>query len=66
MRRRLRGAAFFGLLGGLFSSDSSSKNKYDDNALMDWEEDLVNRGEYEPYNFEEENMEEEDFYYEDD
>ena len=33
---------------------------------MGWEQDLVDKGEYEPYNFEEENMDEEDFYYEDD
>ena len=33
---------------------------------MSWEQDLVNKGEYEPYNFEEENMEEDDYYYEDD
>ena len=33
---------------------------------MSWEEDLVKKGEYEPYNFEEEEMEEDDFYYEDD
>ena len=33
---------------------------------MDWEKDLVDKGEYEPYNFEEEEMDEEDYYSEDD
>lgn len=42
----------------------SKKSNFD--FLMDWEEDLVNKGEYEPYNFEEEEMDEEDYYYEDD
>ena len=32
-----------------------------DDSLMDWEQDLVDKGEYEPYNFEEE-----DYYLEDD
>jgi len=34
---------------------TKSKN---DNTLMSWEEDLVKKGEYEPFHFEEENMEE--------
>ena len=33
---------------------------------MPWEQELVDKGEYEPYHFEEEEMEEDDFYYEDD
>ena len=37
-----------------------------DDSLMDWEQDLVDKGEYEPYNFEEEDMDEEDYYSEDD
>lgn len=37
-----------------------------DDSLMDWEQDLVDKGEYEPYNFEEEDIDEEDYYSEDD
>jgi hypothetical protein len=68
-RKRYRRAAFFGLLSGLFdglSSSNSSNNSSDTDYLMPWEEDLVEKGEYEPYHFEEEEMEEDDFYYEDD
>ncbi|MBR4671945.1 MAG: hypothetical protein IKO78_01935, partial [Bacilli bacterium] len=52
---------FFGFLYKLFNN-SKSKN---DTTLMSWEEDLVEKGEYEPFHFEEENMEEDDYYYED-
>ena len=68
-RKRYRRAAFFGLLSGLFEglSDSSSNSSSNDtDYLMPWEQDLVDKGEYEPYHFEEEEMEEDDFYYEDD
>lgn len=43
-----------------------NKKKTKDKSLMSWEPDLVDKKEYEPYHFEEENMEEDDFYYEDD
>ena len=38
-------------------------NAYD---LEDWQKDLVRKGEYDPWNFEEKNLEEEDYYSEDD
>ena len=50
-----------GLFGGLSKSDKSSQN--DD--LMPWEEELVKKGEYEPYHFEEENTDEDDYYHDD-
>lgn len=61
--------SFFRLLSDIFggsSINSSSKKQEKTDWLMSWEQDLVNKGEYEPYNFEEENMEEDDYYYEDD
>ena len=68
-RKRYRRAAFFGLLSGIFdglSSSNSNSSSSDTDYLMPWEQDLVDKGEYEPYHFEEEEMEEDDFYYEDD
>lgn len=56
---------FFGLLGAMFSP-SSSKSKSSFDYLMPWEQDLVNKGNYDPWNFEEEELEEDDYYYEDD
>jgi hypothetical protein len=49
----------------LFNTNSNDEEK-DTDSLMDWEKDLVDKGEYEPYNFEEEEMDEEDYYSEDD
>ena len=60
-----RRAALYGLLNGL-SNSKSNKDSTDTDNLMPWEEDLVNKKEYEPYHFEEEDMEEDDYYYEDD
>ena len=37
----------------------------DDYYLEDWQKDLVREGKYEPWNFEEDNLEEEDYYYDD-
>ena len=54
---------FFGLLSGIFEglSDSGSKSSSNDtDYLMPWEQDLVDKGEYEPYHFEEEEMEEDE------
>lgn len=44
-------------------NDDKKKNKSD---LFSWEQEEVNKGNYEPYNFEEEELEEDDYYYEDD
>lgn len=65
-RKRYRRAAFFGLLYGLFDGiNSAKKSSSNTDYLMPWEQDLVNKGEYEPYNFEEEELEEDDYYYDD-
>ena len=51
-----RRAALYGLLNGL-SNSKSNKDSTDTDNLMPWEEDLVKKKEYEPYHFEEEDME---------
>jgi hypothetical protein len=62
-KKKYRRAALFGILSGLNKSNTKSS---DTDNLMPWEQELVDSGKYEPYNFEEEEMEEDDFYYEDD
>lgn len=37
----------------------------DDYYLEDWQKNLVREGKYEPWNFDEDNLEEEDYYYDD-
>lgn len=58
---------------GLFSfmEEQQNNSNYTDKeldayGLEDWQKELVKKGEYEPWNFEEENLEEDDYYYEDD
>ena len=41
-------------------------DELDDYGLEDWQKDLVKKGDYAPWNFEEEDLEEDDYYYEDD
>ena len=52
------------LLMSFLLSDTKGAN-HSDSELMPWEEDAVKDGGYEPFNFEEENLEEDDFYYDD-
>lgn len=42
-----------------------SEKELDDYCLEDWQKDLVRNGEYDPWNFNEEEPEEDDFYHED-
>lgn len=62
---------FFALVIGLNEGSSSSKSsslekEIDNYGLEEWQKDLVRKGEYDPWNFEEEDLEEDDYYYEDD
>ncbi|MBR1376412.1 MAG: hypothetical protein IJ565_01165 [Bacilli bacterium] len=59
-------AAKVGALASILDIFSNSKSKNTNSDLMPWEQDLVDKGEYEPYHFEEEEMDEDDYYYEDD
>ena len=43
-----------------------SEKELDDYCLEDWQKDLVRNGEYDPWIFNEEEPEEDDFYHEDD
>jgi uncharacterized Zn finger protein len=61
VQKKYRKNTFFGLLSRLFD-DSSSKSCSNKDYLMPWEQDYVNKGEYEPYQFEEEELEEDDYY----
>lgn len=61
-----RKVGLLGLLSGLFFSNTNNKSSVITDGLMPWEEDLVNKGEYEPHQFEEEELEEDDYYFEDD
>ncbi len=70
---------FIDLMAGFFSVNKVNKHlnkkeddynkkledEIDDYYLEDWQKDLVREGKYEPWNFEEENLEEEDYYYDD-
>lgn len=70
---------FIDLMTGFFSVNKVNKHlnkkeadynkkledEMDDYYLEDWQKDLVREGKYEPWNFEEENLEEEDYYYDD-
>ena len=60
-RKMIRRAIFSGLFSGLFGSSKSSNPD-----IMPWEQDYIDRKEYEPFQFEEEELEEDDFYNEDD
>lgn len=60
-KKSMKKAAFAGLLSGLFSGNKKS-NKSD---LSDWEVQEINKGNYEHMNFEEEDMDEDDFYSDD-
>ena len=62
MQKKHRKFSFFELVSKIFNDSKTSNNDY----LMPWGQDLVDSGEYETYHFEEEEMEEDDFYYEDD
>ena len=46
--------------------DEELESEMDDLNLEEWQKDLVREGKYSPYNFEEEELEEDDYYSEDD
>ena len=51
------------------STKSNHRKKHDDLSaygLEEWQEEEVRKGNYEPWNFEEDELEEDDYYYEDD
>lgn len=60
-KKIIRDAAIIGIASGLISNKKTS-NHVD---LMSSEKDLVSKGEYEPYQFEEQEFEDDDYYYDD-
>lgn len=61
----------FGLFSFMEEQQNKNNSKYtdeelDDYGLEDWQKELVKKGEYEPWNFEEEDLEEDDYHSEDD
>ena len=46
--------------------DTESDNKKDDNDLEVWQKELVKENKYDSFNFEEEELEDDDYYSEDD
>ena len=58
-----------GILSFLFEDTDFQKNKKEkkENAGLDkWQKDEIKKGNYNKYNFEEEELEDDDYYYEDD
>ena len=54
-----------GLLSELFNKDNKNTIKDIDNDLDDYQKELIKKGVYDSSNFEEEDLEEDDYYYED-
>jgi hypothetical protein len=50
----------------MYKDDEELEKEMDVYDLEDWEKEEVKKGEYDPWNFEEEDLEEDDYYYEDD
>lgn len=46
--------------------DTRDDNKKDNNDLEDWQKELVKENKYDSFNFEEEELEDDDYYSEDD
>lgn len=66
IKRATRRGIMGGILSGLFSSNKSKSKTEDIPYLMSWEQDEVNKGNYTPDQFEEEEMDEDDYYSNDD
>ena len=61
----------FGLFSFMNEQEKKNNSEYTDEeldtyGLEDWQKDEVKKGNYDPCNFEEEDLEEDDYYYEDD
>lgn len=60
------GIALAALLNNDDKVDKELEKEMNAQNLEDWQKDLVREGKYSPYNFDEEELEEDDYYYEDD
>lgn len=64
MNKMKRRALVWGLIDGL--SIGIKSNNTVENDLMSWEKEAIKNDGYESHNFEEEELEEDDYYFEDD
>lgn len=62
-KRENHKSIFWEIVGALFGRSNKTK---DTKEISTWEEKEIKNGNYEPYQFEEEELEEDDYYYEDD
>ena len=53
---------------GMFSfmNDESDKDNDDNNELTEWQKEEIKKGNYDPWDFEEDNVDDDSFYSEDD
>lgn len=49
-----------------FMNDESDKDNDDNNELTDWQKEEIKKGNYDPWDFEEEDVDDDSFYSEDD
>ena len=67
LEKRKKKSFLIQLLANLFSEGNNDKPKDSScSSLMPWEKELVDKNVYEPYHFEEEDLEDDDYYSEDD
>ncbi|MBO5530779.1 MAG: hypothetical protein J5970_05210 [Bacilli bacterium] len=49
-----------------FMNDESNKDNEDNNELTDWQQEEIKKGNYDPWDFEEDDVDDDSFYSEDD
>ena len=49
-----------------FMNDESDKDNEDNNELTDWQKEEIKKGNYDPWDFEEDDIDDDSFYSEDD
>ena len=66
LEKRKKKSFLIQLLSSLFSEENNNSKNSNSSSLMPWEKELVDKNVYEPYHFEEEDLEDDDYYSEDD
>lgn len=65
-RKLNRKSIFWTLISTIFGASKDNKKLNNDFDLTSYEREEINKGNYEPYQFEEEELEDDDYYFEDD
>lgn len=65
-RKLNRKSIFWTLISTIFGASKDNKKLNNDFDLTSYEQEEINKGNYEPYQFEEEELEDDDYYFEDD